>query len=217
MECFKREGGLPVFAAGNYGNQWQTYPAAYQLGLIVTASNSLDERAEWTSHGIWTWPNGLAAPGDDVLVMIANIFMGDISFRYDLADGTSFSAPLVAALAANYWSVHPEMTNEEVMNALLESVYKPEDYPEVNPDPYTLPNYYGRGIVDAAALFGGERAGRCAPAKSRRGSTPESAGLPPGRRPSSCKESTGRPRGGWSLDPPCLLAPTGPPGFLDLK
>lgn len=155
IECFRREGGLPVFAAGNYGNQWQTFPAAHQLGLIVTASNPSNERAVWSSHGNWTWPNGLAAPGEDVLVMIANIFMGDITFRYDLSEGTSFSAPLVAGLAANYWSAHPELTNEEVMEAVLQSVYKPEDYPEVNPDPYSVPNYYGRGIVDAGALFGG--------------------------------------------------------------
>ncbi len=153
LECFKREGGLPVFAAGNYGNQWQTFPAAYQLGLIATASDRFNEKAEWSSYGTWTWPNGLAAPGEDVLVMVAKIFMGDISFRYGPADGTSFSAPLLAALAANFWSVHPDLSADEVMEAILQAVYKPEDYPEINPEPASVEKYYGRGIIAADSLF----------------------------------------------------------------
>ncbi|MFC2152654.1 S8 family serine peptidase, partial [Bacteroidota bacterium] len=56
--------------------------------------------------------------------------------EYDIADGTSFSSPVVSGVAALLLSYYPELTAEEVKNIILKSslvykdkeVYKPGDY-----------------------------------------------------------------------------------------
>ncbi len=153
VECFKREGGLLVFAAGNYGDTMQTYPAAYHQGLIVCATDRSNLRAPWSTYGPWIWPDGLSFPGNLVIVMRADVFMGDADISYGFASGTSFSAPGVAGAAANYWAAHPGLSNDEVMAAVLSSVYAPANYPGVNPDPDSVEEYIGTGILDALELM----------------------------------------------------------------
>jgi len=74
---------------------------------------------------------------------------------YERLDGTSFSAPLIAAGAANFWSVYPNMTNEEVRQAVLWAFYQPVDYLINNPDPsdyWAFEAYYGKGIFNQLYL-----------------------------------------------------------------
>jgi subtilisin family serine protease len=153
VECFVREGGLPGFAAGNYGDSRQTFPAAYHFGPIVTATNQDNVRASWSSFGDWLWPDGLSAPGEEVLVMQANFYLGQVLVNFVTNEGTSFSAPLVSGAAANLWSMYPDMTNAELKSEILSSIYKPENYPQIDPDPWMIEDYYGKGIIDAADLM----------------------------------------------------------------
>ncbi len=157
LDCFVREGGLPVFAAGNFGDQRQTFPAGWHFGPIVTASDSSNQMAPWSTHGDWVWPDGLASPGSKVIVMRADTdpWGDNLSVSYERLDGTSFSAPLIAAGAANFWSVYPNMTNEEVRQAVLWAFYQPVDYLINNPDPsdyWAFEAYYGKGIFNQLYL-----------------------------------------------------------------
>ncbi len=153
LDCFTAYGGIPVFAAGNFGSSWTVYPAAYHYGPILTASTKDNVRAVWSSYGPWMYPDGLAAPGKDVLVMEMDVSPGDVNLSYIRESGTSFSAPLVAASIANFWSQHAEFTNEDVMTALRQHFFKPEDYDINDPHPDSVSEYYGKGIVDVLGLM----------------------------------------------------------------
>lgn len=153
VECLWNYGGIPVCAAGNYGNTWELYPAAYHFGPIATASTKDNVKAEWSSYGPWVYPDGIAAPGEDILVMWAYVRPWEQRVSYITRSGTSFSAPHIAAAIANFWSQHADLTNEEVRAAALQHFYKPEDYQINDPNPDDVPNYYGHGILDALDLM----------------------------------------------------------------
>lgn len=162
LECFVREGGLPVFATGNYANQMQTFPAAYHFGPIVTASNEQNRMAKWSTHGDWIWPEGIAAPGEQILTMyVYKDIQGRWVVHYTPLDGTSFSAPHEAGVAAWVWSAYPNMTKDEIQELVLHSFYQPEDYLVDDPNPWDYGQfengYYGHGVIDVleAVTYGG--------------------------------------------------------------
>ncbi|MEU6176203.1 type VII secretion-associated serine protease mycosin [Streptantibioticus parmotrematis] len=97
-----------VAAAGNDGSGGKlntTYPAAYPGVLAVGASDRDDERADFSQAGSFV---GVAAPGVD---MVSTVPLGG-----QCADnGTSFSAPYVAAVAALVRAKHPGWTAEQVV------------------------------------------------------------------------------------------------------
>ncbi|ORB25872.1 S8/S53 family peptidase [Mycolicibacterium parafortuitum] len=117
----ERSGVVVVVAAGNDGRKLpdaRVRPATRTPGVItVGALDSDDESAaQWSNHGssvsIW-------APGTGVPVGLD----GD-SPRGATADGTSFSAPLVAATAAMMRAVAPELSNTEVRTLLLRTGWR---------------------------------------------------------------------------------------------
>lgn len=112
-----------------------TYPASYDLPNIiaVAASNHADRYGYRTGCAI---RNGevlprcaftnvghdsvdLAAPGVDVLSTFP-------SGAYEVLDGTSMAAPVVAGVAGLVRSVHPEYGPVRVKNAILNSVDRPD-------------------------------------------------------------------------------------------
>lgn len=60
----------------------------------------------------------------DVFAPGVNIVSLSPEKRYDMANGTSFSGPVVAGVAALVWSYFPELTASELKTVLLESVNK---------------------------------------------------------------------------------------------
>jgi hypothetical protein len=157
FECFTEEGeGLAVFAAGNGGNEWGTWPAYWHFGPIVCATDRQNGPAWFTTRGPWIHPDGLSFPGDSILVMRASTDLSGVHFSYtNEFYGTSWSAPAVAALASTFWSMYPELTVEEVKTALLTNVYPSANYPGINPDPFQVDDYIGTGISDAFELMYG--------------------------------------------------------------
>jgi thermitase len=105
---FQNKGGVVVVAAGNEGTFVQT--ADDPNLLTVGATDSSDLLFSWSNRG-----NDLdvVAPGH-----VATTSRGG---NYAAADGTSFSAPIVAAEAALVFSVNPELSALQVQNIIKQS------------------------------------------------------------------------------------------------
>jgi thermitase len=117
------KGVVLVAAAGNGGNQSKIYPGAYPNVIAVAATDNTDAKASFSTYGA-SWVD-IAAPGVNVYSTFPNhaFVLGtqnNRSFGYDVGNGTSMSAPIVAATAALAWSSHPGATNTSV-RATVES------------------------------------------------------------------------------------------------
>ncbi|MFI2435084.1 type VII secretion-associated serine protease mycosin [Streptomyces sp. NPDC018693] len=97
-----------VASAGNDGlggNVKKTYPASYEGVLAVAASDRNNERAAFSQSGDFV---GVAAPGVDMVSTVPTCGHGS-------DNGTSFSAPYVAAVAALIKAKHPDWTARQIV------------------------------------------------------------------------------------------------------
>jgi hypothetical protein len=117
-------GRIVVASAGNYPGPikfddgktrypseyppYTPYPAANTGVIAVSATNSSDNFPSNYNYGNFV---DVSAPG-------ISIFTTDAGGTYSRHDGTSFSAPLVAALAGLVWSKNPNLTPDEVANTI---------------------------------------------------------------------------------------------------
>lgn len=148
-------GVLVVVAAGNAGSETiGKAPVSMAHVLPVGAIDLHDERAGFSN---WGRHIKIVAPGVDILSLRARrtdfmlvsgaknyqsgeSFVGPES-QFMRASGTSFSAPLVSAVASLLWAKNPDLTNEQVERMLLESA-----------DDIGLPgwdHYFGAGRLNA--------------------------------------------------------------------
>lgn len=137
------KGILVVNSVGNYGPNEPSIvaPADSPNVLAIGSVNQSLEVSNFSSRG----PTGdgrikpdLAAFGNGVALLRSN---GNVGF----ANGTSFSAPQITALAAGLWQAKPEWTRAELIENLLRSASQYE-----NPD-----NLLGYGIPNfREALYG---------------------------------------------------------------
>ncbi|MFI9343682.1 type VII secretion-associated serine protease mycosin [Streptomyces sp. NPDC052773] len=97
-----------VASAGNDGlggNVKVTYPASYEGVLAVAASDRNNERAPFSQSGEFV---GVAAPGVDMISTVpGNGHCSD--------NGTSFSAPYVAGVAALLKAKYPKWTAQQIV------------------------------------------------------------------------------------------------------
>ncbi len=138
-------GILVVNSGGNYGTQSWKYigaPADAQGVLAVGGVDHKGVKASFSSVG--PTPDRRIKPqvmAQGQGVAIVNT-MGDISF----ANGTSFSSPIIAGMAACLWQENPEATAADIKQAIIRSA-----------DRYHQPDsLYGFGIPDfskASALL----------------------------------------------------------------
>ncbi|WP_373496177.1 S8 family serine peptidase [Aquiflexum sp.] len=139
------KGILVVTSAGNYGTRGAsslTAPADAKGILSVGAVKADLSRAGFSSMG--PTADGRIKPdvsafGEQVWVVRSN---GIVS----RSNGTSFSAPQVAALAAGLWQGRPEWTKDELLENLISSSHQFEE-----PD-----NLLGFGIPDFYKAYFGE-------------------------------------------------------------
>lgn len=130
------KGVLIVAATGNEGGQGNpvNYPAAYDNVLAVAATGNSDVVTGFSNYGNYV---DIAAPG----VGVWSTLWTPQGNTYGPANGTSFSAPHVAGIAALIWSLRPELSYSQLMNVLKATADDKGD-PGVDP-------YYGYGRANA--------------------------------------------------------------------
>lgn len=130
-EYFRNKGGVVTVAAGN--NAAFDGSPDNPFVLTISATTATDQLAPFSNYG-----NNidLAAPGENLLTTVAG-------GGYGYGTGTSFSAPVVAGVAALALAANPALTGLSLQNILLESA-----------DDRGLPGWdtnFGWGRINAAA------------------------------------------------------------------
>ncbi len=129
------KGALVVAAAGNSGKS-VGYPAAYPEVLAVSATDSKDGIAWFSSRGPQV---GIAAPGVGVTQQTICNNGRDKCEQFGTFNGTSMASPHVAGVAAML--VGQGVTDPAALRADLQSTARPK----------AEKNLYGAGILDAGA------------------------------------------------------------------
>ncbi|MCH7723900.1 MAG: S8 family peptidase [Bacteroidetes bacterium] len=134
------QGIVCVAGAGNanFPVPFVAYPAAYNFGndgqVIAVSATQLDPLFNYTEHFAYTWNH---SPGTDPILDPTNAFI-DVtapgvlvplvsaywSNYYVLDSGTSFSSPLVAALAGLILSIDNSLTPPQVYNIITSTTDK---------------------------------------------------------------------------------------------
>lgn len=104
-------GVVMVAAAGNSNiDACNVYPAAYTKVIAVGATGSNNRLASFSNHGTCV---DILAPGDNIRVASGN------GSATKIVDGTSFSAPFVAGVVAQFLEANPSMGPHDVRLALI--------------------------------------------------------------------------------------------------
>jgi thermitase len=135
-------GVLIVAAAGNDNTAVPTYPAAYPHVIAVAATDNTDRRASFSNANA-SWVQ-LAAPGVGIVTTTPDYRNAFGPQGYAYVNGTSFSAPFVAGVAALLWPIVQDGNgdghiNDEVAQRLFSSA---DRIPGTG-------TYWSRGRVDA--------------------------------------------------------------------
>ncbi len=119
MDNLEAAGILVVAAAGNsdFNNDMlPSYPASYPNPNIISvaASTPTDTLTPWTQYGVTSVD--IAAPGQDIYTTTSVTTWGA---PYGFVDGTSFSSPYVAGIAALVKAQYPTATAQELKGRIL--------------------------------------------------------------------------------------------------
>lgn len=137
---------LVLASAGNSGLNELRYPGAFEEVVAVTATNSSDQIAWFSTYGDWV---DVAAPGVSIYSTMPtyNVTMNNqyynLPLNYANMSGTSMACPHAAGVAALIWGMHPTL-NATIVRYQLESTV--DDLGTVGFD-----IYYGYGRINAAA------------------------------------------------------------------
>lgn len=127
----KSKNGLVFVSAGNNGINENITPTTSMIPISATDSN--DAITSWSSYGSFV---ALAAPG-------VGIYTTSMGGAYQAWNGTSFSSPLTAGVAALMMSANPALDGQTIENTLYATAV---DLGAAGRD-----IYYGYGRVDASA------------------------------------------------------------------
>lgn len=130
-QYMKSKGGLVFVSAGNNGIDENITPTTTLIA--VSASDSSDAKASWSSYGAFV---SLAAPG-------AGIWTTSKGGTYGGWNGTSFSSPVAAGVAALMMSAAPSLDGAAIEQAMFSTAV---DLGAPGRDPY-----FGYGRVNADA------------------------------------------------------------------
>lgn len=125
------KGAVIIAAAHNYSTDTPYYPAACTNVVAVSATTSSDTLASFSNYGNWI---DISAPGTYILTTSRGGGYGNWN-------GTSFSSPITAGVAALILSANPSLTNVQVVDILTQSA---DDLGSTGFD-----TYFGYGRVNA--------------------------------------------------------------------
>lgn len=142
------KGGVVIFAAGNDGVDYISYPGAYDKVISVASMAPDFTRAEYTTHGSWV---DITAPGGSDYFEQGGVLSTLPGNKYGRMQGTSMACPHVSGIAALIVSKYggQGFTNEELKNRLLNSLL-PQSINSNNP---TYSGKLGYGYIDAFAAL----------------------------------------------------------------
>jgi hypothetical protein len=126
-----QQGLILIASAGNSGNDEVHYPSGLAETISVGATDKDDNIAGFSNYGPTL---DCVAPGSEILSTAVN-------GKYNIVSGTSFSAPVVAAIAGLILSVNVDFSSERVRNILKTSA---DDILY-----YGWDNYSGAGRISA--------------------------------------------------------------------
>ncbi|MBF4470071.1 S8 family serine peptidase [Flavobacterium sp. HJJ] len=130
-------GMMVVVSAGNEGETMNPHIGAPGDGISVLTVGAVDAAKAVTAFSsVGPSFDGRIKP--DVMAQGQSVVLSDSSGNIVTADGTSFSSPITAGMAACLWHAFPNKTNKEIRALIVKSA-----------DKYTSPdNRYGYGIPD---------------------------------------------------------------------
>jgi subtilisin family serine protease len=115
-----KKGILVVVSAGNEGNtDWQ-YITAPADAINVLTVGSVDKRNTLTMFSSFG-PTSDGRIKPDIVAQGLNLVVQNFDGKTSTISGTSFSAPIIAGLAACLWQSSPQLTNTELINHIKES------------------------------------------------------------------------------------------------
>ena len=158
VQYAQNKGCLIIAAAGNDAfNVQYTYPASYDGVISVGSVDSEGERSYFSNFGETL---DVSAPGSDIVSTIPKtiakqtmaqggaVYGSEDEGYYISMSGTSMATPHAVGVAALYKALHPDEVGFDIGNLLIETC---QDVGDPGKDIET-----GAGIVDAAAMLGGE-------------------------------------------------------------
>lgn len=133
------KGILVLNSAGNAGDDEWKYITAPADGDSVLTVGAVDQYAEYAYFsGLGPTFDGRIKPNVSALGYQTSV--QGVNGAITVANGTSFSTPIIAGMAACLWQSSPELTNMEIIQRIEESAHQ-----------YSTPDYYlGYGIPDFA-------------------------------------------------------------------
>ena len=144
------QGIVVVVAAGNSNKSTETvFPACHPDAITVSSTDECNNVADFSNYGVSV---DVAAPGTNILCPTPRTFVDKDKNKVEscdsystkmILDGTSYSAPLVAAAAAMIKSIDPDITPEEVKQIIKDTAYVPDNWEESCDG-----KNYGTGIVN---------------------------------------------------------------------
>lgn len=139
----KSKNGLVFVSAGNANLNIATAPTTSMI--VVSSTDSGDSKSSFSNYGSYV---SLAAPG-------SGIWTTSRYGNYQAWNGTSFSSPLAAGVAALMMAARPDLSSAQIEKMLFSSA---TDLGAVGKDPI-----FGNGRVNAAAAVSAARAFVSAP------------------------------------------------------
>lgn len=147
----RAKGILTVCAGGNGDyttNKPYTqamYPSDFENVMSVTALEPDGSNASWSDYNA---AKDISAPGVDIFSCY-----NASSKSYRTLDGTSMASPLVAGIASLLWAANPDLSVEQVENAIYSTAHKIEKAdPGYNRNDESNPDRSGsHGAIDAMA------------------------------------------------------------------
>ncbi len=141
-----RKGIVVINSAGNSGNNsWRyiTAPADADSILAVGAVNDAGSVASFSSRG----PSADGRVKPDIVAQGAGTTIINTSGEIRKSNGTSFSSPVLAGMAACFKQAFPEMNNIEIINAIRASAHL-YDTPNDSAG-YGIPDFRKAYIINA--------------------------------------------------------------------